>query len=149
MSPVLVNSSNSPAYSCTYMSSAVCMTSMSFSHVFSNARNVKPPAKAPRTAVRASSLSVQDFQIRRASPYPRTTQTDRTVEFDVASLPGGPREFVGEKCRFFADFIQEFGLRELTGYKFRQPFASVGVRRDYSPVNTLAHPCRLAVFDHE
>ena len=31
-------------------------------------------------------------------------------------------------------------MRELDGYKLNQPFASVGVRRDCSSVNTLA-PC--------
>ena len=33
-----------------------------------------------------------------------------------------------------------FGRHELTGNKLNQPFASVGVRRDSSSVNTLA-PC--------
>ena len=38
-----------------------------------------------------------------------------------------------------------FSLRELTGYRFYQPFASVGVRRDCSSVNTLA-PCGGSLF---
>ena len=38
-----------------------------------------------------------------------------------------------------------FGLRELTGYKLNQPFASVGVRRDSLSVNTLA-PCGGSLF---
>ena len=49
-----------------------------------------------------------------------------------------PQECVGEKGRFFDDCAPEFGLRELTDYKLYQPFASVGVRRDCSSVNTLA-----------
>ena len=36
-------------------------------------------------------------------------------------------------------------MRELTGYKLNQPFASVGVRRDCSSVNTLA-PCGGSFF---
>ena len=47
--------------------------------------------------------------------------------------------------RFFADCAPEFGLRELNGYKLNQPFASVGVRRDSSSVNTLA-PCGGSLF---
>ena len=47
--------------------------------------------------------------------------------------------------RFFADCAPEFDLRELTGYKLYQPFASFGVRRNCSSVNTLA-PCGGSVF---
>ena len=36
-------------------------------------------------------------------------------------------------------------MRELTGYKLYQPFESVGVRRDYLSVNTLA-PCGGSLF---
>ena len=55
---------------------------------------------------------------------------------------------VGEKGRFFADCAPEspeFGLRELNGYKLNQPFASVGIRRDCSSVNTLV-PCGGLLF---
>ena len=57
----------------------------------------------------------------------------------------GPQECVVERGHFFVDCASKFGLRELTGYKMYQPFASVGVRRDCSYVNTLA-PCGSSLF---
>ena len=56
-----------------------------------------------------------------------------------------PQECVGEKGRFFVDCAPKLGLRELTGYKSYQPFASVGIRRFCSYVNTLA-PCGDSLF---
>ena len=46
----------------------------------------------------------------------------------------------------FRRLCPEFGLRgKLTDYKLNQPFASVGVRRDCSSVNTLA-PCGGSLY---
>ena len=50
-SPTLVNSSSLQAYTCRYLSSMACMTSLSFLHVFHPAQKAEPPVKAPRTAV--------------------------------------------------------------------------------------------------
>ena len=59
MSPTLANSSSLQAYTCRYLSSVACMTSLNFLHVFHHAQKAEPPAKAPRTAVRAFYLFVQ------------------------------------------------------------------------------------------
>ena len=50
-----------------------------------------------------------------------------------------------KKAAFSPTVPPQFGLRELGGYKLNQPFASVGVRRDCSSVNTLA-PCGGSLF---
>ena len=83
----LVNSMSLQAYTSRYLYSAACMISLNFLHAFRNARKEEPPAKAPRTTVRAFSLFVQASSTRCALPYPRTTQINGTVRFGLASAP--------------------------------------------------------------
>ena len=60
MSPALMNSSSSRAYTSRCLSSATCVTSLSFLRAFRNVQKGKPPAKVAGTTVRVSPLSIHN-----------------------------------------------------------------------------------------